>query len=264
MPKKIDFYAILGVTREASEPEIEASYDYLMQQLESAGHGLDATRLGQRINLLNQAYWALSDKARRARYDASSASPGVPLQFSVEIRDPRWTSPRAILNIVGRLIVMGLLIQVGFMLVNFYIARQANNDPTLSKNADILKGYDAINGKLSPEERATGEELAEKHRQEAAAEQITREQEEARRRQEEARRRQEWELEKDRRYADEVSSNLHDAEAQQRQKAEEERRRLVELEREKQEQERDRIDRLREKWRAGSTNNNTQTNGNEE
>jgi curved DNA-binding protein CbpA len=258
MPKKIDFYAILGVTREASESEIEASYDHLMQQLESAGHGLDATRLGQRINLLNQAYWALSDKARRARYDASSASPGVPLQFSVEIREPRWTSPRAILNIVGRLIVMGLLIQVGFMLVNFYIARQANNDPTPSEKADILKGYDAINGKLSPEERATGEELAEKHRQEAAAEQITREQEEARRR-------QEWELEKDRRYADEVSSNLHDAEAQQRQKAEEERRRLVELEREKQEQERDRIDRLREKWRAGSTNNNTQTgNGNEE
>lgn len=258
MPKKIDFYAILGVTREASESEIEASYDHLMQQLESAGHGLDATRLGQRINLLNQAYWALSDKARRARYDASSASPGVPLQFSVEVREPRWTSPKAILNIVGRLIVMGLLIQVGFMLVNFYIARQANNDPTLSENADILKGYDAINGKLSPEERATGEELAEKHRQEAAAEQITREQEEARRR-------QEWELEKDRRYADEVSSNLHDAEAQQRQKAEEERRRLVELEREKQEQERDRIDRLREKWRAGSTNNNTQTgNGNEE
>lgn len=258
MSQKIDFYEILGVSRAASEPEIEAAYDRLMLQLESHGHGLDAKRLGHRTNLLNQAYWALSDKARRARYDASLAAPDLPLQFSVEVREPRWTSPRAILNIVGRLIVMGLLIQVGFMAVSFYIARQANNAPTPSEQADILKGYDAINGKLSPAERAAAEALAEQHRQEAVAEQTRREREEAMRR-------QEWELEKDRRYAAEVSGNLHDAEEQQRQKAEEERRRLAQLESEKQEQERNRIERLRETWRAGSTNNNTRTaNGDEE
>lgn len=255
MRKKIDFYEILGVPREASETDIEAAYDRLMQQLESAGHGLDARQLGHRINLLNQAYWALSDKARRASYDISLAGPDAPLQFLVEVQEPRWTSPKAILNVVGRLIVMGLLIQVGFMLVSFYITRQANNDPAPSRNEGILEGYDAINGKLSPEDRKTGEALAEERRQEAEAEQIRREQEEARRR-------QEWELETNRRYAQEVSSNLRDAEEQARQNAEEERRHQAELERERQEQERDRIERLREKWRSGS---NTQTgNGNEE
>lgn len=253
MRKKTDFYEILGVPREASGPDIEAAYDRLMQQLESAGHGLDAKQLGHRINLLNQAYWALSDKARRASYDISLASPGTPLEFSVEVREPRWTSPRAILNIVGRLIVMGLLIQVGFMLVSFYLARQANNDLAPSGNGNILEGYDAINGKLSPAARKAGEALAEERRQEAEAEQIRREQEEARRR-------QEWELEANRRYAAEVSSNLRESEEQARQKAEEERRHQAELERERQEQERERIERLREKWRSGS---NTQT-GNEE
>ncbi|MBU0593812.1 MAG: DnaJ domain-containing protein [Gammaproteobacteria bacterium] len=248
MRKKLDFYAILGVPRKASESEIETAYDHLMQQLESDGHGLDAKQLGHRINLLNQAYWALSDKARRASYDISLDSPDTPLQFSVEIQESRWTSPKAVLNIVGRLLVMGLLIQVGFMLVNFYMASQANNPQMPSEQEHILNGYDAINGNLSPEERAAGVTLADKQRQEAEADQI-------RRAQEDARRRQEWELEKDRRYADEVSSNLREAEEQIRYRAEEERRRQAELEREKQDQERDRIERLREKWRSGSTNN---------
>ncbi|PWB48041.1 MAG: hypothetical protein C3F18_11820 [Nitrosomonadales bacterium] len=253
MRKKTDFYEILGVSREATGPEIEAAYDRLMQQLESSGHGLDARQLGHRVNLLNQAYWALSGKARRASYDISLAGPDAPLEFSVEVREPRWTSPRAILNIVGRLIVMGLMIQIGFMLVSFYITRQANNDLAPSRNEGILEGYDAINGKLSPEDRKAGEALAEERRQEAEAEQI-------RRAQEEAQRRQEWELETNRRYAEEVSSNLREAEEQARQKAEEERRQQAELERERQEQEHERIERLREKWRSGS---NTQT-GNEE
>jgi curved DNA-binding protein CbpA len=253
MRKKTDFYEILGVPREASGSQIEAAYDRLMQQLESAGHGLDARQLGHRINLLNQAYWALSDKARRASYDISLSGPDTPLEFSVEVREPRWTSPKAILNIVGRLIVMGLLIQIGFMLVSFYITRQANNDLAPSRNGGILEGYDAINGKLSPEARKAGEALAEEQRQAAEAEQI-------RRAQEEAQRRQEWELETNRRYAQEVSSNLRDAEEQSRQKAEEERHHQAELERERQEQERERIERLREKWRSGS---NSQT-GSEE
>jgi curved DNA-binding protein CbpA len=248
MRKKIDFYAILGIPRSSSETEIEAAYDHLMQQLESDGHGLDAKQLSHRINLLNQAYWALSDRGRRTSYDFSLDRPDTPLQFSVEIQEPRWTSPKAILNIVGRLLVMGLLIQVGFMLVNFYMASQANKAQAPSEQDHILNGYDAINGKLSPEERAAGVTLADKQRQEAEADQIRREQEDARRR-------QEWELEKDRRYADEVSSNLREAEEQIRYRAEEERRRQAELEREKQEQERDRMERLREKWRTGSTNN---------
>jgi len=255
MRKPIDFYEILGVPREASGSEIEAAYDRLLKQLESGGHGLDAKQLAKQSNLLNQAYWALSDKARRASYDLSLDRPGTPLQFSVEVEEPRWTSPRAILNIVGRLIVMGLLIQVGFMLVSFYMASQANNTPSPSEKGSILEGYDAINGKLSPEDRKTGEELAEERRREAEAEQTQRAQEDAMRR-------QKWELDENRRYAAEVSSNLRDAEEQVRQKAEEERRQQAELERERQEQERDRIERLQEKWRSG--NNTNIGNGSEE
>ncbi len=255
MQKPIDFYGILGVPRDASASEIEAAYDRQMKQLESAGHGLDAKQLGHRINLLNQAYWALSDKGRRASYDLSLERPGAPLQFSVEVEEPRWTSPKAILNIVGRLIVMGLLIQIGFMLVGLYMANQANNTPSSSEKGSILEGYDAINGKLSPADRKTGEELAEERRRKAEAEQFQREQEEAVRR-------QKWELEENRRYAEEVSSNLRDAEEQARQKAEEERRRQAELERERQAQERERIERLQEKWRSG--NNTKLGNENEE
>ncbi|MDZ7656973.1 MAG: J domain-containing protein [Sulfurimicrobium sp.] len=255
MRKPIDFYEILGVPREASESEIEAAYDRLLKQLESGGHGLDAKQLGHRINLLNQAYWALSDRARRTSYDLSLDKPGSPPRFSVEVQEPRWTSPKAILNIVGRLIVMGLMIQIGFMLVSFYMASQANNAPASSEKGSILKGYDAINGKLSPEDRKTGEELAEARRREAEAEQFQRTQEEAMRR-------QKWELEENLRYAAEVSSNLRDAEEQARQKAEEERRHQAELERERQAQERERIERLQEKWRSG--NNTKPGNENEE
>lgn len=254
MRKQPDFYEILGVSRAASGAEIEAAYDRLMQQLEPAGHGLDARQLGHRVNLLDQAYWALSDKTRRASYDISLAGPGIPLELSVDVKEPRWTSPKAILNIVGRLIVMGLLIQIGFMLVSFYITRQANNDLAPSQNGGVLEAYDAINGKLSPEDRKAGEALAEEHRQTAEAERIWREQEDAQRR-------QEWELEENRRYAAEVSSNLREAEEQARQKAEEERRLQAALERERQEQERERIERLREKWRSSNAQSGT---GNEE
>lgn len=261
MQKKIiDFYEILGVSRGASESEIEGAYDRLMQQLESDGHGLDAKRLGQRTHLLNQAYWALSDKARRASYDASLAGSPHPLQFSVEVQEPRWRSPKGILNIVGRLIVMGLLIQIGFWLVGYYIVGQANGDFNRSENARIVDGYEAINKKLTPEDRAAAEALAEKHKQEAEAEQARQEQE----RQENVRRQVEWELERNRHYAEQVSSTLRDTEERERYKAAEEQRRLAEIEREKQEREQERLDRLREKWRAESTNNRTPTTGNDD
>lgn len=255
MRNKPDYYSILGVPRSASNTEIDAAYESLMRQFESGEHGLDARQLDHRISLLNQAYWTLSDKKRRASYELFLDGPSPPLHLSVELQEPRWTSPKAILNIVGRLIVMGLMIQVGFMLVNLYLASQANNAPDSSDNGRILEGYDAINGKLTPEQRKTGKELAEEQRREAEAAQRRREQDEAMRR-------QEWELERDRQYANEVSSDLRSAEEQARQKSEAERLHQEALEREKQEQERERIERLHEKWRGSA---NLQTgNGNEE
>lgn len=246
MARMIDFYAVLGVPRDASTTAIEAAYDSLLQHVESGQHELDAARARERIELLNQAYWALSNKDRRRGYDASlETATGMPVQFAVELRESRWTSPRGILNVIGRLIVMGLLIQIGFMLVRFYVADEANNGPTTAERERIQQGYDAMNGKLTAEERAAAEALAEQRRQEAEAERIRREEENARTR-------QEWALERDRRYAGEVSEELRNAEERERRKAEEERQRQSELDAEKQEQERLRIERLHEKWQSGS------------
>lgn len=193
--------------------------------------------------MLNQAYWTLSDPGRRARYDAA------PLQFEADVRE-RWTSPRGLLNIVGRLIVMGLMIQAGFMLVGFYVSRQANTGMSASEQAEILRGYAAIHDKLTPEERATGVGLAERQRLREEAKQ-------ARREQEGARLRQEWELERDRHYASTVSGQLREAEERERYRAEEERRHQAEIERERQEREQARIDGLRAQWRAGTTGGRT-------
>lgn len=246
MGRQVDFYEVLGVPRDASATEIETAYDRLLLDLESGRHGLDAARARARIELLNQAYWALSSKDRRSGYDASlGAATGIPVQFAVELCESRRTSPRAILNILGRLIVMALLIQIGFMLVRFYIANEANNAPTTAERQSIQQGYDAMNGKLSAEERAAAEALADQRQREAEAERIRREREDARAR-------QEWALEQDRRYAREVSVELRDAEERDRRKAEDERQRQAELEQEKQEQERLRIERQREKWQSGS------------
>lgn len=257
MQKTINHYSVLGISPSASGKEIESAYDQRLQQIEANAGNVTPKQLTQQINQINQAYWALSDRGRRAQYDTSSdMANGIP-QFSVEVRETGWTSPRGVLNLVGRVIVMALLIQVGWMLINAYIAYQANGGPSAAEQEKIQKSYDALNGKLSPEEVTSAQELAEKQRQEAAAEQKRREQEDALRR-------QEWELERNRSYAQEVSSNLRSAEEQAQQQAEEEKRRQAELEQEKQEKERQRIERLREKWRSGGSGSRPDTSNDEE
>ncbi|MDP2828095.1 MAG: DnaJ domain-containing protein [Sulfuricellaceae bacterium] len=241
----IDFYEVLGIARNATAAEIEATYDSQLKHLESGRHGMDAARAKDRIKLVNQAYWALSDKNRRAGYDASlETASGMPVQFAVDMKESRWTTPRGSMHLIKRVIVVILLAQFGYAILSFYVRNKVEGGPDITEQEKIRQGYDAINGKMSAEDRAAGEALAERQRQEAEAER-------ARREQEIAKSQQERKLEQDRRYAAQVSQEFREAEENAHRQAENERQREVELEREKQEQERQRIERLQEKWQSG-------------
>lgn len=76
MARAEDYYRILGVSRDASTPEIRRAYRRLARQ-----HHPDrnANPDGpQRFRTLAEAYAVLNDPARRARYDQTIPRPALP------------------------------------------------------------------------------------------------------------------------------------------------------------------------------------------
>src|SRR5260221_9968369 len=68
-----DYYAILGIPRDASQSEIERHYHALAKKWHpDLNRDPDAT---QRMQALNEAYAVLSDPLLRARYDAIHGTP---------------------------------------------------------------------------------------------------------------------------------------------------------------------------------------------
>lgn len=242
----IDFYEVLGIARDATAAEIEAAYDRQLKHLESGQHGMDAALASKCIKQADQAYWMLSDKNRRAVYDTSlETAAAMPVQFAVAIKTPRWTTPSGSMHLIKRAVVVLALSLFGYALLGHGIRNMIYGDPDFSEQKKIRKSYDAINGKMSDEEREAGASLAEKKQFDLMAEH-------EKQQREIARHNHGVMLERDRRYAAQVSSELRDAEENARRQAESERQREADLEQEKQEQERQRVERLQEKWQSAN------------
>lgn len=64
--RKRDYYAVLGVTRDASEADIKRSFRELARKHHPDAGAADN---GERFREINEAYAILSDKEQRARYD---------------------------------------------------------------------------------------------------------------------------------------------------------------------------------------------------
>jgi molecular chaperone DnaJ len=66
MPRKRDFYAVLGVSRDASELEIKRAFRELARKLHP---DVSPDNNGEAFREINEAYAVLSDSDARARYD---------------------------------------------------------------------------------------------------------------------------------------------------------------------------------------------------
>lgn len=230
---KKNFYEELELDVSASAEDIQAAYERLLSYLTSGGHGLTQEEARRQINRLNHAYWTLSDQTRRSGYDAALASADSDIQFAVEIRETRWTPQKILLIIIGSLIAIGMAIQITFTLYSYYRARQLMENPESFAETRNQSEF----SEAQEEERRQAEEnrLAEEERR-------------MERERQEAERKQERELEENRRYAAQVSSDLHRAEERAKREAEYEQRRTEQEERMRQEAERRRIEQQKYMW----------------
>lgn len=234
MKTRKNYYEELGLAVSASAEDIQAAYERLLSHLTSGSHGLTQEEAGWRINRLNQAYWTLSDQARRAGYDVALASPDDDIQFAVEIREARWTPQKILLIVIGSLVALGMAIQIIFTLYSHYRARQfieSQSSYAATRNQD--ESTEARN---------------EEHRRQAEENRIAAEERRLERERQEIERRQQRELEDNRRYAAQVSSDLHRAEEQAKREAEREQRRTEQEERMREEAERRRIEQQKRVW----------------
>jgi DnaJ-class molecular chaperone len=83
-----DYYAVLGVEKDAQADEIKRAWRRLTRQWHPDRHPDDASA-AERFTLINQAYETLADAPARARYDAQRRVAGLqPLQ-NLDVRSAR-------------------------------------------------------------------------------------------------------------------------------------------------------------------------------
>lgn len=76
MPNQKDYYAILGVSKTASDEEIKAAYKKLVKQYHPDLHPGDLAA-AEKFKEINEANEVLSDKQKRAAYDYEREHPGM-------------------------------------------------------------------------------------------------------------------------------------------------------------------------------------------
>lgn len=237
MKARKNLYEELGLDVSASEEDILAAYERLLQHLSSQEHGLTQANADRKIKRLKHAYWILSDQARRAGYDAALASPSEDVQFTVELRETRWTPQKTLLIVIGSLIAFGLAMQIAFTLYAYFRAARAMDDTT------------SLIEMRSQREIAEDQADAEERRRQAEENRIAAEERRRESERQEAERARERELEENRRYGEQISNNLRRAEEQAQREAETARRRAEQEERARQEAERRRIEQQKYQWR---------------
>jgi len=86
-----DYYAILGVPRNATPEEIEEAYRRLAKEYHPDKN--PSPEAEERFKLINEAYQVLSDPAKRAEYDAlyDMMTSGVSAPTGLESREPHAT-----------------------------------------------------------------------------------------------------------------------------------------------------------------------------
>lgn len=226
MANKRDLYDVLGVSPSADQAEIDAAYaQRAREQLEAGGPDGKAEADPQ----LENAYWTLSNPRRRALYDANQNAGGLPLQVSVEVKEPKHSLQRTLMLLIGGVLAAGVLIQITFLLTGVH--RQSNVAVELQREKVQLQEQRQEYGNLSPQEIAARRQEEEQQRQEREKRLV------------EDKERQQ--LEESRRYAEQVSQNLHQAEEQARREAEYEKARQEAEANQRQEEEKQRLERIR-------------------
>jgi DnaJ-class molecular chaperone len=95
--KKTDYYEILGVSRSANAPEIDAAYRALVRRWHPDLRTARPDSVS-RMKLINEAYATLSNAQRRHEYDrrcfsSSSRPSGAPLELRVSPEEAAYGGP---------------------------------------------------------------------------------------------------------------------------------------------------------------------------
>lgn len=263
MKAKTTLYDLLGLTPSATEADIHAAHIRLVRHYQSGPHGLAPMDADNQIKVVKEAWWILSDPARRATYDASlvptqpeavlAQAPRADLlqPLKVEISDVKWTPGRVMLSIIGGLMIVGMVIQIFFSLFAFKNAgRVASGEVAVEMQERVIAAERRqMYGDLSEQEIAEQEAAARQQREESVRTAEEQRREYARKEEE---RQRERALQERSSYADRVSADLERAEEAARRKAEWDKRQKEEAERrvdmEEQRRVQERVTRERYRW----------------
>lgn len=240
-------YDVLKIPVASSFDEVEAAHQRLSQQLREPGaYGLDKDEAQSRLKAIDEAYWILSDKNRRAHYDAvlsaksefATQAPSPKLLNVEKIRPVIKQAPRVLTIVNGSLKAVLLVVLIGFLLLVLFRSSwntSAQREAELAQ-AQRIKAQEAAleNGGRSAEEIAAEKIEADRRRQE-------------RERQEEERKHARH-LAEERRYANQVSEQLRrDEERMRREQEQQARQAAYEEQRRRQEEER-RAEQQQRRW----------------